>query len=210
MLHVLKHNLLNCLLLTCKCSLTLPGTGGRVATLPQVFPKINREQIGRSQQNFLYLTFDQFYISPKNTSSLKPTRHLPSPSSDDLNDKLETYIKRFDGLVKLHRNKEREGLIRTRTRGAELATGDVIVFLDAHCEVNANWLPPLLAPIALDRSVCVVRGRLSLIRVGKLTAFWSRFAQALSGPVSPRRFLVPFRPGALFSVASYPRPGLSP
>ena len=24
------------------------------------------------------------------------------------------------------------------------------------------------------------------------------------------RFLVPFRPGALFSVASYPRPGLSP
>ena len=24
------------------------------------------------------------------------------------------------------------------------------------------------------------------------------------------RFLVPFRPGALFSVASYPRPALSP
>jgi polypeptide N-acetylgalactosaminyltransferase len=74
----------------------------------------------------------------------------------DLKDKLEQYIKKFNGKVRLVRNKEREGLIRTRSRGAEEARGEVIVFLDAHCEVNKNWLPPLLAPIYRDSSTMTV------------------------------------------------------
>jgi len=65
--------------------------------------------------------------------------------------KLEDFIERYDGKVRLIRNKEREGLIRTRTRGAEEARGEVVLFLDAHCEVGLNWLPPLLYPIYLDR-----------------------------------------------------------
>ena len=64
---------------------------------------------------------------------------------------LEEYIQRWGSSVRLIRNSEREGLIRTRTIGAQEAKGEVVLFLDAHCEVNRNWLPPLLAPIYRDR-----------------------------------------------------------
>lgn len=70
---------------------------------------------------------------------------------EHLKDKLENYIKRFDGKVKLYRTDKREGLVRARVIGAEKATGDVIVILDAHCECVTNWLPPLLTRIAHNR-----------------------------------------------------------
>ncbi|XP_043286848.1 N-acetylgalactosaminyltransferase 7 isoform X2 [Venturia canescens] len=75
---------------------------------------------------------------------------------ENLKEELESYIERWDGKVRILRNHERQGLIRTRSRGAREAKGEVIVFLDAHCEVNVNWLPPLLAPINLDRTVMTV------------------------------------------------------
>ncbi|CAJ0582211.1 unnamed protein product, partial [Mesorhabditis spiculigera] len=76
-----------------------------------------------------------------------------------LGKKLEDYLLReFKDKVEvtLVRNKEREGLIRARTIGAQHATADVVLFLDAHCEVNVNWLPPLLAPIKNNRRVMTV------------------------------------------------------
>jgi len=81
--------------------------------------------------------------------------------TENLKSDLDEYVKQFNGKVKLYRNSERLGLIGTRTNGARYSTGDVIVFLDAHCECQPNWLPPLLTRIAYDRSVvltaCVCR-----------------------------------------------------
>lgn len=61
---------------------------------------------------------------------------------------LEDYMALFPS-VRILRTKKREGLIRTRMLGASVATGDVITFLDSHCEANVNWLPPLLGKGAL-------------------------------------------------------------
>lgn len=38
-----------------------------------------------------------------------------------------------------------EGLILGRMIGAVHSTGEVLAFLDSHCEVNMMWLQPFLA-----------------------------------------------------------------
>ena len=44
-----------------------------------------------------------------------------------------------DGIVRQVRTSKREGLIAARQVGADAAKGDVIVFLDAHCEATKGW-----------------------------------------------------------------------
>ncbi|XP_078143024.1 polypeptide N-acetylgalactosaminyltransferase 10 isoform X1 [Centroberyx gerrardi] len=79
---------------------------------------------------------------------------------DDFSDKehlkvaLEEYMVRMP-KVRILRTKKREGLIRTRLLGAAAAKGEVITFLDSHCEANVNWLPPLLDRIAQNRKSIV-------------------------------------------------------
>ena len=51
--------------------------------------------------------------------------HLKTP--------LEDYIAKLKN-VKVVRTKKREGLIRARLLGASAASGDVLTYLDSHCE----------------------------------------------------------------------------
>lgn len=74
--------------------------------------------------------------------------------SAHLNEQLDAYIQKLP-KVHLIRAKTRQGLIRARLIGAKQAKGDVLVFLDSHCEANYGWLEPLLARIAHDRTIVV-------------------------------------------------------
>ncbi|KAM4698443.1 polypeptide N-acetylgalactosaminyltransferase 13 isoform 1-T1 [Rhinophrynus dorsalis] len=74
---------------------------------------------------------------------------------DFLKTPLENYVKHLQVPVKILRMEQRSGLIRARLRGANVSRGQVITFLDAHCECTIGWLEPLLARIRENRKTVV-------------------------------------------------------
>ncbi|KAM8967732.1 polypeptide N-acetylgalactosaminyltransferase 12 [Pelodytes ibericus] len=79
---------------------------------------------------------------------------------DDYSDKehlkepLEKHISSLK-KVKLVRANKREGLVRARLLGASYAKGEVLTFLDCHCECHEGWLEPLLERIREKESAVV-------------------------------------------------------
>lgn len=74
---------------------------------------------------------------------------------EHLGKKLEDYVKTLPVPVYVLRTEKRSGLIRARLLGAKHVKGQVITFLDAHCECTEGWLEPLLARIVQDRKTVV-------------------------------------------------------
>ena len=58
--------------------------------------------------------------------------------------------------TRIIRLEKHQGPIRARLAGARAAKGAILIFFHSHIEVNTNWLPPLIEPIALNSktSVC--------------------------------------------------------
>ncbi len=64
---------------------------------------------------------------------------------------LEQFVLTLPVPVKILRNKNRKGLMKSRIIGADAATGDTLTFLDAHIEAVEGWLEPLLSEIKNNR-----------------------------------------------------------
>ncbi|XP_054619015.1 polypeptide N-acetylgalactosaminyltransferase 4 [Dunckerocampus dactyliophorus] len=71
-----------------------------------------------------------------------------------LKSQLAEYVSNLQ-RVRLIRTKKREGLVRARLIGASYATGDVLTFLDCHCECIPGWIEPLLERIGESSSTIV-------------------------------------------------------
>ncbi|XP_046465255.1 polypeptide N-acetylgalactosaminyltransferase 5 isoform X2 [Neodiprion pinetum] len=74
---------------------------------------------------------------------------------EHLKQDLEDYVKTLPVPTYVYRTEKRSGLIRARLLGAKHVKGQVITFLDAHCECTEGWLEPLLSRIADDRTTVV-------------------------------------------------------
>ena len=62
----------------------------------------------------------------------------------------------WEGKVTLIRSEKRVGAVRARMMGVHAASGEVIVFLDSHVEVNTKWYEPLAEEIKKSPSSFVL------------------------------------------------------
>ncbi|NXD22960.1 GALT1 acetylgalactosaminyltransferase, partial [Spelaeornis formosus] len=126
---------------------------------------------------------------------------------DFLKRPLESYVKKLKVPVHVIRMEQRSGLIRARLKGAAASKGQVITFLDAHCECTVGWLEPLLARIKADRRLLVCNVCLLTIANMHFLSFYDNWALFTYSKAQDLAFVsfclslaTPTMAGGLFSI----------
>ncbi|CAH1239811.1 GALNT4 [Branchiostoma lanceolatum] len=140
---------------------------------------------------------------------------------DHLQAPLEEYLSALP-QVRLVRSPKRQGLIRARLVGALHARGEVLTFLDSHCECMHGWLEPQLETIARNFSTVPISvldiiqhdtfeyvfvgledTQMGGINFNELTFIWDQIPEhekkRRTSPVDPIRS--PTMAGGIFSIS---------
>jgi polypeptide N-acetylgalactosaminyltransferase len=73
--------------------------------------------------------------------------------SDGNKDSKEKELVALSPKVKVFAFSERQGLMLAKMKGVAMATGDVLVFMEAHCIPNKHWLQHILRRVVLNPRV---------------------------------------------------------
>ncbi|KAJ2939355.1 hypothetical protein O0L34_g13449 [Tuta absoluta] len=75
----------------------------------------------------------------------------------ELKGKLSHYIRTRlpPNMIRILRLPERGGVTQARFAGSKSAVGEVMIFLDSHCEANIDWLRPILQRIKEKRTAVI-------------------------------------------------------
>jgi GT2 family glycosyltransferase len=82
-----------------------------------------------------------------------------------------------NGVVKVLRPPKHLGAVRARNYGARHASGEILVFSDAHVEVPEGWFDPLVAPLARP-SVGATGATISMLHHRDAKGYGLRFRDA--------------------------------
>jgi len=103
-------------------------------------PRVSIVMIAHNENHYLQRTFDSIMQNSPldNLLEIVFVDDASNPPAATILDPMN------NPRIKLIRNEERQGLIRSKTSGARAAQGELLVFLDAHVRTYPGWLEPMI------------------------------------------------------------------